>query len=468
MSIVRTILGWLVPLAILGAGIAAFLLMGSQPPPQRKQAEVAVATPVQTTGATAETGGITIEADGVVVPLREVTLAAEVGGRVLQKSSACNEGQFVKAGTLLFEIDPRDYELDVARLERELKQAGLAIEEIDEEIAQSKTTTDLARRQVELARREVARLDNLKAGKIVTESEHDRAIRDELTASNALASLEGQARVLAKRRNRLVEAQSLASTMLDKAKLDLSRTRIVAPIDGIVVEDKVEQDSFVAKGSPLVTIEDTQAAEVRTNLQMDEVARVWGGRKNGAAGDRAAQEQLDTPATVVFTVGDAAYEWEGVLSRQEGRGLDEKTRTLPCRVLVSDPRGVKALDRYGAPLPQLPAGAPQSLLRGMFVEVRVHVDSPEQLVSIPEEAQRPSGDVWVMREGKLVILSPRAIQVAGGRVIFDSAASGLLPGDRVVTSQLSHPRDGMAIVEAGGLRSEPAVMAETPDGNDAT
>ena len=78
MSIVRTILGWLVPLAILGAGIAAFLLMGSQPPPERKRAEVAVATPVQTTGATAETGGITIEADGVVVPLREVTLA-EIG-----------------------------------------------------------------------------------------------------------------------------------------------------------------------------------------------------------------------------------------------------------------------------------------------------------------------------------------------------------------------------------------------------
>jgi multidrug efflux pump subunit AcrA (membrane-fusion protein) len=468
MSIVRTILGWIVPLAILGAGVAVFLLMGSQPPPERKQAEAAAATPVQTTGVVAETDGLTIEADGVVVPLREVTLAAEVAGRVLKKSTACNEGQFVKAGTLLFEIDPRDYELDVARLERELKQAGLAIEEIDEEITQSKTTTELARRQVELARREVARLDNLKAGKIVTESEHDRSMRDELTASNALASLEGQSRVLAKRRNRLLEAQSLASTMLEKSKLDLSRTRIVAPIDGIVVEDKVEQDSFVSKGNPLVTIEDTRSAEIRTNLQMDEVARVWGGRKNGAAGIREAHEQLDTPATVVFTVGDAAYEWKGVLSRQEGRGLDEKTRTLPCRVLVGEPEAVTALDRYGAPLAQLPAGAPQSLLRGMFVEVRVHVDSPEQLVSIPEVAQRPNGEVWVMRDGRLVILKPRVVQVAGERVVFDSLASGLLPGDRVVTSQLSNPRDGMAVVESGGARSEPAVMAEAPDGNDAT
>lgn len=468
MNIVRAILGWIVPLAILAGGVAAFVFMGSQPPPERKQTDVAVATPVQTAEAVVETGGLTIEADGVVVPLREVTLAAEVGGRVLEKSAACNEGQFVKAGTVLFEIDPRDYELDVSRLERELKQAGLAIEEIDEEIAQNATTTELARRQVELARREVGRLENLKAGKIVTESEHDRAIRDELTAANALAALEGQSRVLAKRRNRLLEAQSLASTMLDKAKLDLSRTRIVAPVDGIVVEDKVEQDSFVAKGSPLVTIEDTRAAEVRTSLQMDEVARVWGGRRSEAAGAREAHSQLDTPATVVFTVGDSAYEWKGVLSRQEGRGLDEKTRTLPCRVLVDEPRAVTALDRYGATLPQLPPGAPQSLLRGMFVQVRVHVDATEQLVSIPEESQRPSGEVWVMRDGRLVILKPRAVQVAGGRVVFDSASSGLLPGDRVVTSQLSNPRDGMEIVEAANQRPEPAVMAEAPDGNDAT
>ena len=467
MKIVRAILGWIIPLLVLGGGIAAFMLMGSQPPPERRQVDVAVALSVRTTDVRAETDGLTIEADGVVVPLREVTLAAEVSGRVLRKSEACNAGQFVTAGTPLIEIDPRDYQFDVERLERELKQAGHALEELDEEITQNATSVDLAKRQVDLARREAARLETLKAGKIVTESEHDRAIRDELTAANTLTALEGQKRVLSKRRNRLLEAEALASTMLEKAQLDLSRTRIIAPVDGIVVEDKVEQESFVAKGTPLVTIEDTRAAEVRTSLPMDDVARVWGGRRTGDTA-RTAHEQLDTPATVVFTVGDAAYEWKGVLSRQEGRGLDEKTRTLPCRVLVADPRAVTALDRYGAPLADLPAGAPQSLLRGMFVEVQVHVDATEQLVSIPEEAQRPSGEVWVMREGRLVILNPRPVQVSGGRVMFDSVASGLVPGDRVVTSQISQPRPGMEIVEVDSGRVEPAVMAEKPIDKDAS
>jgi multidrug efflux pump subunit AcrA (membrane-fusion protein) len=404
--------------------------------------------PVRTASLEAGNGRIEIEADGVVVPLREITLAAEVSGRVLRKTEACNEGQSVTRGMLLFEIDPRDYELDVDRLERELSQARLAIEEIDEEIVQNAGSLDLARRQVELAKREVARLDTLKAGRIITESEHDRALRDELTAANVLTAQEGQKRVLVKRRSRLVEAVSLASTMLDKAKLDLSRTRITAPTDGMVVEDKVEQESFVAKGTPVVMIEDTSAAEVKTSLRMDEVARVWGGRKAAAEGGGEARDIPESPAKVVFSIGDRRYEWDGVLSRYEGKGLDEKTRTLPCRVRVPEPRRVRAIDRYGAPLATLPADAPRSLLRGMFVEVWLQVDVPRPLVSVPEEAVRPSGEVFVMRDGRLIVLHPRPFHAAAGRVVFDQEESGLEPSDRIVVSQLANPRAGMELVEA--------------------
>jgi multidrug efflux pump subunit AcrA (membrane-fusion protein) len=465
MSTVRTVFRWLLPLVILGAGIAGFMLLGSQPPPERSQAPAPTAIPVRTAAVERETGGLTLEADGVVVPLREVKLAAEVPGRILRKSPACNEGQFVTAGTLLLEIDPRDYELDVQRLERELEQAELAIGEIDEEVVQNAASLDLAKRQVDLARREVKRLEGLRAGRIVTESEHDRAMRDELTATTSVTTLQGQSRVLVKRRNRLVEGRSLASTLLEKARLDLSRTRVAAPADGIVVEDLVEQDSFVAKGAPLVTIEDTSAAEVRTSLEMDDIARIWGARRSAEKADRVAHEGLDTPATVVYRLGDIVYAWDGVLSRQEGRGLDEKTRTLPCRVRVADPAAVKVIDRYGAALPSLPAGAPRSLLRGMFVEVRVHVDSLEELVSIPAEAQRPGGDVWVMRDGKLVVLRPRPVQAGGGRVIYESAASGLEPGDRVVVSQVPKARSGMAVVESAPAGPQSAARG---DGEDAT
>ena len=473
MKVVRTIVGWLTPILILGAGFAVFRFLGSQPPPERKQAEKPAAAPVNAVEAVREAGGLTIELDGVVVPLREVTLAAEVPGRVLRKSEACKAGRFVTAGTPLFEIDPRDYEFEVARLEREAAQAALAIEEAEEEIKQNATGVELATQQLELARREVKRLDGLKAGRIVTEAEHDRAVREELGATTTLTNLQGQARVLVKRKQRFEEANALAATMLGRAKLDLARTRVAAPTDGVIVEDHVEQDSYVAKGMAMVTIEDTRKAEIRTSLQMDELARVWrsGGMADPLAG--GPHEMPDTPVTVVFTVGDSQYEWDGFLSRQEGRGLDEKTRTLPCRVIVTEPTKVRAMDRYGAALEAPPPGSPRSLLRGMFVQVRIHVDSPHELVSVPEEARRPSGEVWLIRDGRLEILRPRPVQVAGGRAIFESGPSGLVAGDRVITSQLTNPRPGMAVTEpatrsaaAPAAPAAAAVPDETPDRDD--
>ena len=447
MRLFKTMLRWVLPLLILGAAIGGFLAMGSQPPPARKAVEPPAAVPVRTTPLQRIDGRIEIDADGVVVPLREVTLAAEVAGRIQRKAADCRAGQFVKAGTVLIEIDPRDYQLDVQRLEGEVRQAALTIEEIDEELAQNEASTELSRQQVDLAGREVDRLDTLKANRIATKTEHERAQREELSVTNSLSVLQGQKRVLTKRRSRLLEAQSLASTMLERARLDLSRTRVVAPVDGIVVDDTVEQDSFVSKGMALVTLEDTSAAEVKTSLRMDELSQVWGGRPAG--GDpRDAHDLSDAPARVLFTFAGRTYEWEGVLARQEGRGLDEKTRTLPCRVLVPKPAQVTALDRYGAAMPTLPPEAPRALLRGMFVDVRVQVDVPRPLVAVPQEAVRPSGELFVMRDGRLAILRPRPFHAGGGLVAFEEGESGLLPTDRIVISQLSGPREGMQLVEA--------------------
>lgn len=439
------------PLLILSGGVAAFMALGSQPPPPRREVDAAPTAIVRAMPAVQEAGIIDINFDGVVVPLREVTLSAEVGGRVVHKSASCNGGRFVEAGTLLLEIDPRNYELEVRRLEQELKQAVLTIEEIDEEIKQNAKSVELAKRQVELAHREVVRLEGLKSGReggirgVVVEADVERALRDELSADSNLNSLQGQTRVLAKRRIRLVEAQALTATILERARLDLERTRVTAPVSGMVVSDMVEQDSFVSKGTQLVTVEDTSAAEVRVSLQMDEVARVWSDSRRDTTGSPFSFS--DTPATVIYQIGERRYRWRGVLKRQEGKGIDERTRTLPCRVLVSDPTKVEAIDRYGVALPDLPAGAPRSLLRGMFVDVSVSIKTDLSLVSAPCESLRPNGDVWVVRDDKLSILRPPLVQVAAGRAVFESTRDGLQPDDRVIVSQLSNVRDGMAVAE---------------------
>ena len=462
MKIVRSILSWIAPFAILAAAAGVFVSMGSQPPPTRSDGEADAALPVRTAVVTEASGQLELDLDGVVVPLKEVSLAAEVSGRVRLKTDACESGSFVTKDTLLLEIDPRDYELEVERLLREVAQAGIYIEEVEEELLQNDESIALLQRQVEISQREVRRLEALKANRVVTESELDRALRDELTAINALTQLKGQQRVLEKRKNRLAEGRLLAETQLERVRIDLSRTQITAPFDGVIVSDPVEQDSYVSKGTPLVTIEDTSAAEIRTNLRMDEVARVWGSGSSMATGQRqpagggGAYDLPDMPATVVFELGDRQYQWQGTLSRQEGGGLDSRTRTLPCRVLVPDPAGVTALDRYGAALAQLPPGSPTSLMRGMFVQVEVLVEAARKLVAVPVDAVRPSGDIWLMRNEELVILRPTRVHANDQVVLYAAEDSGILPGDKVVVSQLANPYDGMAI------REQPLPGADRP------
>lgn len=465
MNVVRSILGWIAPFAILAAAAGVFYLLGSQPPPTRNEGDADAAMPVRTAVVTEASGQIEIDLDGVVVPLKEVSLAAEVAGRVRLKTDACEAGSFVTKDTLLLEIDPRDYELDVERLLREVAQAGIYIEEVQEELLQNDESIGLAQRQVAISQREVTRLETLKANRVVTESEHDRALRDELTAINTLTQLKGQQRVLEKRKNRLAEGRLLAETQLERVRIDLARTRIVAPFDGVIVNDPVEQDSYVSKGTPLVTIEDTSAAEIRTSLRMDEVARVWGsGSASGDAAPRPARrggayDLPDVPARVVFELGSRQFQWEGTLSRQEGGGLDARTRTLPCRVLVPDPAGVTALDRYGQPLGQLPPGSPTSLLRGMFVQVEVQVEASRKLVAVPIDAVRPSGDIWLIRNNELVIVRPPRVHATGDSVLYAAEDSGIVPGDRVVVSQLANPYEGMAIEET----PLPGVTASQPE-----
>ena len=67
MNIFRTIFSWLMPLLILGGGVAAFMALGSQPPPPRREAEGNPAVMVETLPVVREPGQIAIDFDGVVV-----------------------------------------------------------------------------------------------------------------------------------------------------------------------------------------------------------------------------------------------------------------------------------------------------------------------------------------------------------------------------------------------------------------
>ncbi len=152
-----------------------------------------------------------LRVDGVVVPFREITVAAEVSGRITKKTPECETGNFVKKGTLLVEIDPTDYEQEVERLTRAREQDYQALKEVDQELINIKMLVETADQDLALQEREVKRLLAMPAG-FASEGELDRARKSQLTASQTKIGYENQLRTLAARRVRLEATEQMATT----------------------------------------------------------------------------------------------------------------------------------------------------------------------------------------------------------------------------------------------------------------
>jgi multidrug efflux pump subunit AcrA (membrane-fusion protein) len=440
------------PLLILVAGVAGFSVLSAQREIPVRAAEEKLPPLVETVRAEIHDGMLPINVDGLVIPYREIEVSAEVSGRIQRKAPVCRTGNFVTAGTVLLEIDRRDYDLEVRRLTRELEQADVMQKELEVEIANTQSQLQLAEQELALQRREVDRLKNLAERGVRTASEMEQAQRELLTVENTVLTPRNQLRLLETRRDRLESAKDLVSSQLDKAQLDLERTTIEAPVDGVIVRDPVEQGGHVQVGTLLLAIEDISAAEVRCSLRMEDLYWLWhqsGTEPTVAEGNRLGSEyQIPrTPVTVTYHLAGYEYNWDGVLSRFDGIGLDERTRTVPARVVVDEPRRVSVEGSTDSP--GRPPGPP-ALVRGMYVTVTVHAQPQTQLLQIPERAVRPGNVVWYVRNSRLHVGQVRLAGIRHGQAIVEADRSDIIAGDAVVVSPVAQVTSGMEV------REEPA------------
>lgn len=436
------LIGTVLPLTVAGAAALGLMYLKKTPNKVSGTSEV---PRVLTALVNAHPDGFAIEVDGQVVPFRRVTLAAEVSGTIRHKDACCQEGKYVEAGTVLCRIDDREYRLEVERLQQQVRQADVMLKELEEERDGVHELMALAKSDVELKQKEVDRLRGI--SDVVSATDLEQAESRLLQARQAYRQLQNQYRLLQTRWDRLSSAKSLARTQLAKAELDLERTQIKAPISGMIITDLVEEGDYVQKGTPLVTLEDTSKVEVRCNLEMRDLFWVWGQRDTGSGKASSAWFQLPAKkdVDVIYTLAglrERSYHWKGRLDRFEGFGLDEKTRTVPCRVVVDQPRRA---GRTGPPV----------LLPGMFVTVEIPVEPELRLLEIPARALRPGNVVWRIREGKLTLIDVELVRLTDGpsgrgdhesrAIIHIEDESALRAGDAVAVTPLLFVKSGMDI-----------------------
>ncbi|MCA9086176.1 MAG: biotin/lipoyl-binding protein, partial [Planctomycetaceae bacterium] len=394
-------------------------------------------------------GPFDLEVEGEAVTYRVVTVSSEVEGRVLKKTAAARGGTYVEKGDLLFEIDASNYELDVRRLEAQLQQVDEELNSIDVSQTNTQALIALAQEDWDLQKKQLERMQRLQDRRTANDTEVEAAMRQELSARNSLQSLKNQLATLIQDRRTKEASRALVDTQLARVRLDVQRCRIVSPIEGRIVDDVVEEGDYTKSAEVLVHISDGSRMEVKCQLRSEELAWVW--QQTAVLPDMkksesAGKDPVNLPAVpceVVFEFEGMETIWDGHLARLEGTGIDRDTRTFPCRVLVEEPRRSRISDSHGGRV----TVTPPALLSGMYVTIRIPVESPIPLVQVPLESVRPGGQLWMCRDGKLDVVNTTVATVHKLSALIRSDLGGVQPGERVVTSPLASVQTGMPLID---------------------
>jgi len=419
---------------VIAGGLAVGLYALKKQPVKKPLAESAVV--VSVADVKPYSGAIFLELTGLVVPFREINLVAEVTGRVVFKAAEFRAGNYVTAGTLLMRVDQTDYDLEITRLEADLAQSASALAELAVEVEGANELVAIARHDLELQETDFNRKRDPDAG--FSQAEMDQAQRAVLAARNALATQGNRLSLLEQSRNRLTSSQTVKRTDLELARIRRNRCLITAPADGVIVSENVELNGFVQPGAPLLTFEDTSRAEIRCNLRSDQLEWLWrhtpattAGTLAEDSGPAAAYRIPRVPVRVQHGQGGEQLEWSGILDRYDGFGIDERTKTIPARVVVAQPIAVGSR-------------GPRALVRGMFVNLRIELPTEnlrelnQFFAELPAKSLLPGNSVWLHRAGRLLTCELQVVNTLesaeGRRIIVSLQGDGLLLSDQVVTS----------------------------------
>ncbi|POS09919.1 HlyD family secretion protein [Burkholderia gladioli] len=217
-------------------------------------------------------------------------VAPRVAGQITRL--LVEDNQVVHQGQILAQIDDRDYRAAVASAQANVAMAKAAIDNASTSIVQQQSVIEqanaalaAARASYTFARADYSRYTDLAsrgAGSVQNaqqaQSRINTAQADVARSQAAVQAARQQVAVLQSVRNRAQAALEQASAALDTARLNLSWTHIVAPVDGMVGQRSVRLGAYVTAGTPLLAVVPLQRAYVVANFQETQLTSVRRGQ----------------------------------------------------------------------------------------------------------------------------------------------------------------------------------------------
>jgi membrane fusion protein (multidrug efflux system) len=205
-------------------------------------------------------GGRYVGTDNAQLQNGKVMIAANVSGRVI--SVEVTENQMVKAGQVLFRIDPASFQANVAQAEAQFSTAVVNVistrADLDEKIADVRN----AEAQLAYARSNAARQRSLLKEGISSQAQVDQAELAIATAKSNITAAQAKADSIAARLPKgdlkTLPGPRLASAVVQQARLSLNDTVVRAPQDGIVTKvNQLQVGSYVSASRPVFVLTGT-------------------------------------------------------------------------------------------------------------------------------------------------------------------------------------------------------------------
>ena len=295
-----------------------------------------------------------VSASGSVNPVSQVSVGTQVSGQIKELYADFNSP--VTAGQLIAQIDPETFEYKLRSVQADLDSAQAQALGAQANVNVSLSQVVKAQLDLEEAKRDASRKINLVEKGFITASEADKA--------KSVVAISTESLKIAQAQLSLVQAQAKASQALvaqrqssvAQAKIDLERTKIRSPINGIIIKRTIEKGQTVASSlqSPELFVIAQNLSDMQLEASIDEsdIGKVKVGQKANFTVDAFAGQTFDG---VVKQVRKAAQNVSNVV-------------TYTAIVSFSNASG--------------------QLLPGMTANVRLITESKDNVLKVPNAALR--------------------------------------------------------------------------------
>jgi RND family efflux transporter MFP subunit len=343
---------------------------------------------------TPQTYQVKVQSFGTVKPRTESVLFAQVSGKITKVSKQFNDGGFFDTGDILIELDDRDHLAEV-------------------KIAQASLISAKQNLQEETARVKQAKDDWQRLGNGVV--------------ANAL--------VLRQPQFESAQAQVLsADAQLDKAKLSLERTKIVAPYAGRILKKNVDIGQVISSNTQLADIYAADYVEIRLPIKNKDLPLMILPEeyRNGEGKSAVQSSGISEKSNVLISsdlMGDQT--WQGKIVRTES-AIDQMSQQLYVVAQIINPYE-RTINQGG------------QIKIGQYVTAQITGRKIENALVIPSSAIYQGSYVYTVEKGLLI---RKNIQIGWQNGQESIVISGLVNGAQLVLTSLGQVSSGTPVAIA--------------------